>query len=59
MVVELECIDRVSLNLYQPTLVYPAGVVGFFGGTGRCRSLVRADGPDLQGLRGRDPPVHP
>ena len=27
---ELECIDRVYLNLYQPKLVYPTGVVGFF-----------------------------
>jgi hypothetical protein len=27
---EVECIDRMYLNLYQPKLVYPAGVVGFF-----------------------------
>jgi hypothetical protein len=27
---ELECIDRMYLNLYVPKLVYPAGVVGFF-----------------------------
>ena len=32
VVFELECIDRVYLNLYQPKLVYPAGVVGFFRG---------------------------
>lgn len=29
---ELDCIDRVYLNLYQPKLVYPSGVVGFFKG---------------------------
>jgi hypothetical protein len=29
---ELECIDRMYLNLYQPKLVYPSGVVGFFKG---------------------------
>jgi hypothetical protein len=27
---EIECIDRMYLNLYQPKLVYPGGVVGFF-----------------------------
>jgi hypothetical protein len=27
---EVECIDRMYLNLYQPKLVYPGGVVGFF-----------------------------
>jgi hypothetical protein len=27
---EVECIDRMYLNLYQPRLVYPGGVVGFF-----------------------------
>jgi hypothetical protein len=30
--VELECVDRLYLNLYQPRLMYPAGVVGFFKG---------------------------
>jgi hypothetical protein len=29
---ELECIDRMYLNLYQPRLMYPGGVVGFFRG---------------------------
>src|SRR2546421_12820449 len=29
---EVECIDRMYLNLYQPKLVYPAGVVGVFKG---------------------------
>src|SRR5438270_11385434 len=29
---EVECIDRMYLNLYQPKLVYPAGAVGFFKG---------------------------
>jgi hypothetical protein len=29
---ELECIDRMYLNLYQPRLMYPGGVVGFFKG---------------------------
>lgn len=29
---ELDCIDRVYLNLYQPKLVYELGVVGFFKG---------------------------
>ena len=32
VVYELECIDRMYLNLYQPKLVYPSGVVGFFKG---------------------------
>ena len=29
---ELECIDRMYLNLYQPRLMFPGGVVGFFRG---------------------------
>lgn len=29
---EVECVDRMYLNLYIPKLVYPAGVVGFFRG---------------------------
>jgi len=29
---ELECIDRMYLNLYQPKLMWPGGVVGFFKG---------------------------
>jgi hypothetical protein len=29
---ELECIDRLYLNLYQPKLMWPGGVVGFFRG---------------------------
>src|ERR1700737_1613727 len=32
VVFDLECIDRLYLNLYQPKLVYPSGVVGFFRG---------------------------
>jgi hypothetical protein len=32
VVLEVECIDRMYLNLYVPKLVYPAGVVGFFKG---------------------------
>lgn len=32
---ELECIDRVHLNLYQPKLVYTAGVVASSSITGR------------------------
>ncbi len=32
VVFEVECIDRVYLNLYQPKLMYPMGVVGFFKG---------------------------
>jgi hypothetical protein len=27
---ELECIDRMYLNVYQPKLMWPGGVVGFF-----------------------------
>jgi hypothetical protein len=27
---EVECVDRMYLNLYVPKLVYPAGVVGFW-----------------------------
>jgi hypothetical protein len=29
---ELECIDRLYLNLYQPKFMWPGGVVGFFKG---------------------------
>jgi hypothetical protein len=32
VVFELECIDRMYLNLYQPKLMYTTGVVGFFKG---------------------------
>lgn len=32
VVFELDCIDRMYLNLYQPKLMYPGGVVGFFKG---------------------------
>jgi hypothetical protein len=32
VVFELECIDRMYLNLYQPKLMWPGGVVGFFKG---------------------------
>jgi hypothetical protein len=32
VVFELECIDRLYLNLYQPKLMWPGGVVGFFKG---------------------------
>jgi hypothetical protein len=27
---EVDCIDRMYLNLYVPRLMYPTGVVGFF-----------------------------
>ena len=26
---EVECIDRMYLNVYQPSLQYPAGLVGY------------------------------
>jgi hypothetical protein len=29
---EVECVDRMYLNLYVPKLMYPLGVVGFFKG---------------------------
>jgi hypothetical protein len=29
---EVECIDRLYLNVYQPRLQYPGGVAAFFGG---------------------------
>jgi hypothetical protein len=32
VVFELECIDRMYLNLYQPKLMWPGGVIGFFKG---------------------------
>ncbi len=32
VVFELDCIDRMYLNLYQPKLMFAAGVVGFFKG---------------------------
>lgn len=32
VVFELECIDRMYVNLYQPKLAYASGVVGFFRG---------------------------
>lgn len=32
VVLEVECIDRLYLNVYQPRLQYPAGAAGFFVG---------------------------
>jgi len=32
VVFHLECIDRLYLNLYQPKLMWPGGVAGFFKG---------------------------
>jgi hypothetical protein len=32
VVLEVECIDRLYLNVYQPRLQYPTGVAGFFIG---------------------------
>ena len=32
VVLEVECIDRLYLNVYQPRLQYPAGAAGFFLG---------------------------
>ncbi len=32
VIFELDCIDRMYLNLYQPKLMFAAGVVGFFKG---------------------------
>jgi len=34
---EVECIDRMYLNLYQPKLQHELGVVGFFKVTGATR----------------------
>jgi hypothetical protein len=41
VVFELECIDRMYLNLYQPKLMWPGGAVGSSRGTGGCPSLPR------------------
>jgi hypothetical protein len=32
VVLEVECIDRLYLNVYQPRLQYPTGAAGFFIG---------------------------
>jgi len=32
VVLEVECIDRLYLNVYQPRLQYPCGAAGFFVG---------------------------
>jgi len=32
VVLEVECIDRLYLNVYQPRLQYPAGAAAFFVG---------------------------
>ena len=32
VIFEVDCIDRMYLNLYQPKLMFPGGVVGFFKG---------------------------
>jgi hypothetical protein len=32
VVLEVECVDRLYLNVYQPRLQYPAGAAGFFTG---------------------------
>ena len=52
---EVECIDRMYLNVYVPKLQYEAGVVGFLRdhrGADVC--VVGADGPDHQAVRQRD-----
>ncbi len=35
---EVECVDRMYLNLYVPKPMYPLGVVGFFRAIGACCS---------------------
>ena len=60
VVLEVECIDRMYLNVYQPRLQYPAGVAAFFvGHRGAPVRLLGVDGPDQQGVRRLDPPVRP
>ncbi len=59
VVFEVECIDRIYLNLWQPRLAYGGGVAGFFTGhPGHNVRLDGADGPDDQGVRVRYPSLH-
>ncbi|MGH3697771.1 MAG: hypothetical protein ACRDRX_27965 [Pseudonocardiaceae bacterium] len=47
VVLELECIDRMYLNVYVPQLQYPAGLVGFVHpAVGVADRLDRAVGAD-------------
>jgi len=57
---EVECIDRMYLNVYQPKLQHVAGVVWFLRGHlgHRFASSALMD-PITKGLRRRDPPLRP
>jgi hypothetical protein len=53
---ELECIDRMYLNVYVPKLMFPAGVAAFFK---KHRGMPSRRQPccPSPGFRGFDPPV--
>ena len=52
---EVECVDRMYLNLYVPKLQYASGVVGFLRDHQRRYVCVfGADGSDDQAVRERD-----
>src|SRR5918997_2898743 len=52
VVFEVESIDRMYLNVWQPRLAYGGGVSGFFvGHRGHEYCLHGVDGPDDQGIR--------
>jgi hypothetical protein len=52
---EVESIDRMYLNVWQPRLAYGGGVQGFFVGHRGHRGHHGADGPDDQGVGRRHP----
>jgi hypothetical protein len=52
VVFEVESIDRMYLNVWQPRLAYGGGVQGFFvGHCGFHYASTAFDGPDDQGVR--------
>jgi hypothetical protein len=55
---EVECIDRLYLNVYQPRLQYPAGAAAFFvGHRGGHAPGSHAGEPDAADFRPRDSSV--
>src|SRR4051794_19554315 len=55
VVFEVESIDRMYLNVWQPRLAYGGGVQGFIVGHRGYLRLDGVDGPDDQGVRRRHP----
>ncbi len=55
---ELECIDRMYLNLYVPKLMFPGGGGGFLQeASGDAVRVLGGHAAHHPGVRGFDPPV--